>query len=499
MPSSAGKTSEHSLSVRRAVVSLSVYKTLVDWEQPYAEDKETRMGGGTAFVVDALPTVPTGFLALTAYHVVRNAVRIRATLFENDEQDLSTPLDATLVVYSVDLDTAVIHIGAPLPGWLAPLKAGDSNTLMPNVQIKVAGFPLRADFQVTTGFVSGRLPGRVQVDASVNPGNSGGPLISVKDGAVVGVVVSGYLPGKAQNVNFCTPYEDIRLVLLPTLLATLAQPASKAATITGVNDPVAVPITSFNFDLVPTSPDLVKARTDGKCLSGALVTRVHEGSSAYASGLRADDVVHSLDGHNVGYKATVRVPWWKVDALHYTTLRTRKPLGGLVDVAFFSVASGRVERSRFELEGDLSRFRYVDVQSEPIPYLHIGGVVVQPLTENLFEQTELLQERFGYVLRRPQLQERSLLIVTHIDADSPFTVMNQLTRHEAVVGVNETDIDGGDLRQYAVAFRDAIRTGMVLLRLYTGAVVAASADDVRRWHEAHPTARSAHYERTKPS
>lgn len=471
MPS-AGKTDGHALTVRRAVISLSVYKRVVDWEQPYNKDLETKKAGGTAFVVDSLPADERGFLALTAYHVVYNAVRIRATLFENDEKAASAPIDAALVTYSVDLDTAIIRVCAPRPGWLVPLKAGDSSELMPNVQIKVAGFPLRDDFQVTTGFVSGRLPDRVQVDASVNPGNSGGPLISVRDGSVVGVVVSGYSPDEAQNVNFCTPYDDVRLVLLPTLGRNAPEGRATSA-----------PAVSFNFNLAPTSPDFLEQHTGGKCESGALVTRVDEASSAYERGLRVDDVVCCIDGHRIGYKATVRVPWWKVDAIGYTTILARKPVGDHVDVTFYSAARRRVEKERFAIERDLGRFRYVDVQSEPIPYSRLGGVVVQPMTASLFQQNTVLQKRFGYVLQRPQLRQRSLLVVTHIDADSPFTVMNQLNANDVVVGVNGTDLDGGDLDQYARAFEAAERTGMVLLRLYTGAVVSASAADIKAWAE----------------
>ena len=468
-----GKVDDGLLSLRRAVISLSVYCEVVDWTQPYNKNLKTKNGKGTAFVVDDLPSVPTGFLALTAHHVVHNAVRIRATLFENDEDHPSAPVEAKLILYSVDLDTAVIHIDAPRPKWLVSLVMGDSSRLLPNVQIKVAGFPLREDFQVTTGFVSGRLPDRVQVDASVNPGNSGGPLISVDDGSVLGVVVSGFSPDKAQNVNFCTPIEDVKLVLLPTLMRR-----SKSS-----KEIESIPINSFNFNLVPTSPDLLKLQSGGSCTAGALVTRVNEKSSAYESGLRVDDIVCSIDGYKIGYKATVRVPWWDVDAISYTTILARKPVGAEVDIEFYSAKRDRMIKAKLKIERNMSRFRYVDVQSEPIPYKRLGGVVVQPLSTNLFKETLKLQKRFGYVLQRPDLQERSLLIVTHIDADSPFTMMNQLNVNDAIVGVNDTPIDGGNLEHYASAFGEALRTGMVLLRIYTGKVASATATDVRAWKE----------------
>ena len=46
------------------------------------------------------------------------------------------------------------------------------------------------------------------------------------------------------------------------------------------------------------------------------------------------------------------------------------------------------------------------------------------------------------------------------------------------------DLDGGDLDGYSGAFEAAMKTGMVLLRLYTGTVASASATDVKAWDES---------------
>ena len=475
-----GKTEVHLLEVRRAVISLSVYRKVLDWNQPYNKDLKTIQSGGTAFVVDSLPNTEDGFFALTAYHVVEHAVRLRAMLFQNEEnENPSSPLEATIVTYSISLDAAVIFIKSPRPSWLKPLAVGVSDNLIPNAQVKCAGFPLRQDFQVTTGFVSGRLPDRIQIDASVNPGNSGGPLINVRDGKVVGIVVSGYSPEEAQNVNFCTPYEDVKRALLQAVEVNLEKVTS-------------VPIVSLNFNLIPTSPDLVEHVTEGKCHAGTAVTRINHSSAAYKLGLRENDIVCSIDGYTVGYKATVRVPWWKVDEIHYTTIISRKPVGKKINVDFFSTVSRKMESIAFELEKDFSIFQYVDAQSYSVPYVRLGGVVVQPLTVNLFEQASALISRYRYVFKRPDLQERSLLIITHIDADSPFTSMDQVSVYDAIIGVNDVCLPTGDLEAYGAAFQNAVKSGMVSLRLYTGSVASTTSKNIEEWNNSNPNKKSLH-------
>ena len=59
--------------------------------------------------------------------------------------------------------------------------------------------------------------------------------------------------------------------------------------------------------------------------------------------------------------------------------------------------------------------------------------------------------------------------------------MNQLTSYDVVIGVNDVVLDGGDVDGYTDAFQKAMTTGMVILRLYTGAAVSASTADIQKW------------------
>ncbi|HEX4765296.1 MAG TPA: trypsin-like peptidase domain-containing protein [Lichenihabitans sp.] len=143
----------------------------------------SRGGTGSGFVVS-----PDG-LAITNSHVIGGARRAAVTLLDGRE------LDARVLGDDPDTDLAVLRIDSDVR--LPAARLGDSKRLRRG-QIAIAiGNPLGFDATVTAGVVSalGRSlrskSGRpiedvIQTDAALNPGNSGGPLVS-SSGEVIGV------------------------------------------------------------------------------------------------------------------------------------------------------------------------------------------------------------------------------------------------------------------------------------------------------------------------
>lgn len=239
-----------------------------------------RQGGGSGFVF-----TPDG-LILTNSHVVHEAVRIGVTLADGRR------MPATLIGEDPATDLAVIRLEQPQGDkfGLTVATLGDSQKLRVG-QIAIAiGAPYGFQSTVTAGVVSalgrslrsysGRLIDDViQTDASLNPGNSGGPLVD-SAGRVIGVNTATILP--AQGICFAIGINTAKFVA--SRLLRDGRIRRSFVGISGQTVPVHRRVVRF-YDLPKET--------------GALVISVEDGSPAKRAGLREGDVIVGLEGQPV--------------------------------------------------------------------------------------------------------------------------------------------------------------------------------------------------------
>jgi S1-C subfamily serine protease len=174
-------------------------------------------GAGSGFVIDQ-----DGHI-LTNYHVVQDAEQIEVSFGD----DATFP--AEVVGIDPRNDIAVIRVDAP-PEQLVPVELGQSANLVVGQRAIAIGNPFgQFGRTLTTGVISalgrtlegqdGRtITGVIQTDASINRGNSGGPLLD-SSGRVIGINSAIFSPtGTSAGVGFAVPIDTVRR-LLPDLLA----------------------------------------------------------------------------------------------------------------------------------------------------------------------------------------------------------------------------------------------------------------------------------------
>ena len=227
---------------------------------------------GSGFIIDEAGIVVTNF------HVIENAEEITVTL--SDE----TVFTAEVLGQDQKTDIAVLKID-PGDTELTAVPFGDSDSLRVGDWVLAIGNPFGLGGTVTAGIVSAR--GRdigngpyddfIQTDASINRGNSGGPLFNV-EGEVIGINTAIFSQtGGSVGIGFA-----ISSNLAKRVTTQLAEYGTTRRGWLGVF-------------IQEVTPDIAESLGLDEAL-GALVSTVNEASPAQAAGLEPGDVIVSFDG-----------------------------------------------------------------------------------------------------------------------------------------------------------------------------------------------------------
>jgi serine protease Do len=229
---------------------------------------------GSGFVID-----PSG-IVITNNHVIDGANEIEVIFTDG------TKLKAELVGKDAKVDLAVLRVKPAKP--LAAVKFGDSDKARVGDWVLAVGNPFALGGSVTAGIISakgrnidsGPYDNYLQTDASINKGNSGGPLFNL-DGEVIGINTAILSPsGGSIGIGFATPSNTAEPVIRQLMKFGETRRGWLGVRIQNVDDQIA------------ESLNLGKAR-------GALVSGVDEKGPSAGAGFKAGDVIVSFDGKPV--------------------------------------------------------------------------------------------------------------------------------------------------------------------------------------------------------
>ncbi len=181
-----------------SVVNISSFSALENTDMS-SDNTEASESLGSGFIIDK-----DGYI-ITNNHVVDKADSIQVTLFDNQR------LEAKLIGKDPKTDLALIKIDAKTQ--LQPVTFGDSDKIRVGDWILAIGNPFGLGGSVTAGIVSaksrdiesGPYDNFIQTDASINQGNSGGPMFNMS-GEVIGISSAIFsTTGASQGIGFAIP------------------------------------------------------------------------------------------------------------------------------------------------------------------------------------------------------------------------------------------------------------------------------------------------------
>ena len=221
--SSNGGATSQSININSAGKSTNVYQAVTEKAMPSVVGITTTVmssnnmfsipteseGVGTGIVVDS-----NGYI-LTNSHVISDGEAKKVNVLFND----GSSIDGNVVWYDSQLDLAIVKVNKT---GLTPAELGDSNKVsIGDISIAI-GNPLGLELQrtVTQGIISGldrtiktesaTMTGLIQTDASINSGNSGGPLLNEK-GQVIGINTAKTSEG--ESLGFAIPINQAKEII----------------------------------------------------------------------------------------------------------------------------------------------------------------------------------------------------------------------------------------------------------------------------------------------
>lgn len=243
----------------------------------------TQQGVGTGLIV-----TEDGYI-LTNSHVVNDgeSESITVDLYDGSEYK------GTVLWNSSDLDLAIVKIDAK---GLTAAELGDSDNVEIGDYAVAIGNPLGLNFErsVTQGIISGldrtittsdsstgnqnTMEGLIQTDASINSGNSGGPLIN-SNGQVIGINTAK--ASSAEGLGFAIPVNT-------------AMPIINEIKENGTYEQSYIGISGMNVEAVKA-----QYQTDFNAEKGIYVVQIYTNSPAAKAGLQEGDIITAIDGTKV--------------------------------------------------------------------------------------------------------------------------------------------------------------------------------------------------------
>ncbi len=246
-------------------------------QQEQQQPREQQMGLGSGVIISS-----DGYI-VTNNHVIDEAERLEVTLNDN------RTYDATVLGTDPQTDLALIKIDAK---DLPVIPMGDSESLKVGEWVLAVGNPFGFTSTVTTGIVSAKgrsigsathsrpmgIESYIQTDAAVNPGNSGGALVTLR-GELIGINTAIYSQtGNYAGYSFAIPTSIVKKVV-----SDIRQFGAVQRAVLGVS-------------IMDLTADIAKEKGISSVTKGVYVGSVSDRSSAREAGITEGDVITAVNG-----------------------------------------------------------------------------------------------------------------------------------------------------------------------------------------------------------
>ncbi len=345
--------------INKNIIKIYVVSSNFNYYDPWQMRSQSTSTGSGCIIA--------GKRILTSAHVISNHTFIQVKRAGMAQKYIA---EVQFVAHDLDLAILTVHDDKFFEN-IIPVPIG--NLAHVRDRVSVYGFPKGGtELSITEGVVS-RIEHRyythsnsflltAQIDAAINSGNSGGPVI--KNGKIVGVAFQGH--SNADNIGYMVPGPIIKQFL------------------TDVDDGKLHGLPSLGIGLQKMENDTLRQRFQmKKNQTGVLIRNVAYGSAAYGI-LFADDILINIDGYNVANDGTIE--FRPEERTYFSFALQQKQIN---DFCTFDIwRKGKLLRKKIQLTRRINTLElvpYDQYEKEPT-YFIIGGLLFMPLSKNLLKE-----------------------------------------------------------------------------------------------------------------
>ena len=368
---------------KQAIVKIYTTAKMPNYQVPWASSMRSSRGSGA---------IIEGGYILTNAHVVANQAFLEVQRYGQRKRYIAT---VYAVSHQADLALLKVEEKVFFEG-VTPLTFG----ALPEVEQKIVvyGYPMGGStLSATIGVVSrvehhvyahsGEFFLAVQVDAAVNPGNSGGPALS--DGKIVGVVMQ--VITKSQNIGYLVPVSMVKHFI----------DDMKDGHYDGLAD---IGLGTQKLE----NPAMRRYYGLDDNISGKLITKVVY-SSCFANRMKEGDILTGVDGHNIEDDGTVE--FRKHEYTHFHYFIDAYQMGESIDLDIIRDQKPMKIKAKLTQTAD-DMYLVKTTRHDVMPtYFVYGGYVFSPLTRNLILSTKANRLALSHIASQWQEADRDEAVV----------------------------------------------------------------------------------------
>tara|TARA_B110000208_G_scaffold190884_1_gene256035 strand:+ start:5133 stop:6560 length:1428 start_codon:yes stop_codon:yes gene_type:complete len=311
---------------------------------------------------------------LTCFHVVNNATTININIPKYGKKNFKVKL----ISYCNELDIALLEIDDDFKSNYK-LEMADSDKINISDKVNVIGYPIGSDkVKSTYGHINGIENYHIQVDAAINSGNSGGPLLD-NNNIIIGINSQKIVSKEVDNIGYSIPINLVK-DMLPIMFKQLI-----------INKP------KLFCNFYNNSDEYLEYYTNDKIDHGYIIKDIINDSPLYKLGIRSGDIFLQINEFKLDIFGEIYADWLN-EKIKLNDLFVRYNIGDNINIKIFSISNKKILDFNYILQN------YKKSQIEIFPTINnnhhynyeiFGGLIISELKINHFNNLNLISEKSG--------------------------------------------------------------------------------------------------------